>query len=127
MATITALPASVSAVITSTTDYSMPNLVNTTGTTPVEYRRVIQSIVFYNREATETEYKVLFGDKTTFQFKLKQNESFTIEGLKTVQLGDVAPATTNNVATKITCQVVSAGKTLGANVVISFATITITG
>ncbi len=127
MPSITALPSSVSAVITSATDFSMPNLVNTAGTTPVEYRRTIQSIVFYNREATETEYKILFGDKTIFQFKLKDDESFTVEGLKMTQLGDVAPATTNNVATKITCQVVSAGKTLGANVVISFATITITG
>ncbi|CAB4142283.1 hypothetical protein UFOVP451_2 [uncultured Caudovirales phage] len=123
----TALPNSVSATITTATDYAIPNLVNVGGASPIEYRRVIQSIVFYNRETTETEYKILFGNKTIFQFKLKANETFTIEGLKMTQLGDVAPATTNNDATKITCQVVTAGKTLGANVVISFANITITG
>jgi hypothetical protein len=132
MAIISALPASTSAVINSTTDFTMPNLVNVVGTptvTAVEYRRVIQSIVFYNREtgvSEETEYRVLFGGRTVFQFKLKQNESFTIEDLKMTQLGDVT-GSTNNDATKIRCEVISTGKTLGANVVISFATITITG
>ncbi|CAB4144689.1 hypothetical protein UFOVP453_56 [uncultured Caudovirales phage] len=123
---ITALPNSVSATITSATGYAIPNLVNVGGANPIEYRRVIQSIVFYNLETTgDTEYRVMFGTRTVFQFTLKPKENFTIEGLKMTQLGDVAPATTNNDATKITCQVVTAGKTLGANVVISFANITI--
>jgi hypothetical protein len=124
MPSITALPSSVSAVITSAASYTIPNLVNTATT---EYRRTIQSIVFYNRESTETEYKILFGDKTIFQFKLKDDESFTVEGLKMTQLGDLTGSTTNNDATKIRCEVVSTGKTLGANVVISFANITIAG
>jgi hypothetical protein len=69
----------------------------------------------------------LFGTRPIFQFKLKQNETFTIESLKLTQLGDIAPATTNNDNTKITCSVVTAGRTVGANIVISFANVTITG
>jgi hypothetical protein len=124
MSSITALPSSVTTTITSATPYSIPNLVNTS---TVETRRTIQSIVVHSLEVNETEYRILFGTRQIFQFKLKQNETFTIESLKLTQLGDVAPATTNNDNTKITCSVVSTGRTVGANIVISFANITITG
>jgi hypothetical protein len=120
---ITALPATLSATIISGTNFSMPNMVNTAST---EYRRTIQSIVFYNRETTgDTEYRILFGSKTIYTFTLKPEESFSVEGLKMTQRGDLAGSTTTNDETKITCEVVSTGKTLGANVVISYATITI--
>jgi hypothetical protein len=72
-------------------------------------------------ESAETEYCVRYGAQKIFQFKLKLNETFTIEGLKTTQLSS------NNTGTKISCETVSTGKTTGANIVVSYATITITG
>ena len=132
MPSITALPSSVTTTVTSATSYSMPNLINVAAVVSppspaIEYRRTIQSIVVHSLELLETEYRILFGTRPIFQFKLKQNETFTIESLKLTQLGDIAPATTNNDNTKITCSVVTAGRTVGANIVISFANVTITG
>jgi cupin superfamily acireductone dioxygenase involved in methionine salvage len=122
MATISALPSSIATTITNTQGYKIPDLINTS---TVEKRRSIQSIVIFSNTAGDTEYRILFGGNTIFQVELKQYETFTIENLKLTQLGDIAPATTNYDNTKILVGCFSSG-TATANVVISFADITIT-
>lgn len=123
MPTINALPASVSSAVTSTASYSMANLVNTT---TVSKYRTIQSIALFSQETTDTTYEILFGTRVVFRVPLKQYETFTVDGLKFTQQGDVT-GTTNNDATKITCRVLSGQtRTTGANVVISYTDITVT-
>ena len=120
---ITALPNSVTDTIVSGTPYSMPALTNTATT---EYRRVIQSILLYNRESATTNYRITYGSRGIFEFSLKEKETFTVEGLKFVQSGDLSGSDTNYLNTRIKLEVLDSGKTLGANVVVSFTNITIT-
>jgi hypothetical protein len=125
MSKMNATPATTAGTTVSGTPFTMPDLaanVPATPTTPaVEYRRTVQSIVVMSLESTETEYCIKYGTQKIFQFKLKLNETFTIEGLRTTQLSS------NNSGTKISCETVSTGRTTGANIVVSYATITITG